>query len=110
MTRERFTAQIARCFVGVARPETDFGRGVKIFEALDINLCDIRWGERPCAIGFVGCYAGSRTGAALIELPQDTYEFLMRVYHSLGKVEFDAYVGTHELDMTPIKTWFPMCT
>jgi len=109
MTRQQFTACVANCFVGVKCPEPDSAE-VNIFNRLDPNLARLAWGERPQAIGFIGRYGKREWGIALVQLPYATYHFLERAYDSIGGDRFDSFVGTHTLDMTPIKTWFPVCS
>lgn len=116
MTQEQFAQKVANCFVGVERPEKEFGEGAKIFDAPNTNLVRLAWGEMPHAVAFIaryGRFAGGMKrdfGIALVQLPQATYEFLLCVYSSIGQTEFDAHIGEHELDMTPLKSWFPACS
>ncbi len=116
MTQKQFATRVADCFVGVERPEKQFGKGVKIFNTPNSNLVRLAWGEMPHAVGFIARYGGfvggtrNDFGIALVQLPQATYEFLMQVYNAIEQTEFSTHVGTHRLDMTPIKSWFPTCS
>ncbi len=114
MTESQFAKAVASCFVGVDRPEK-FTGDVKIFEKVDDGLVRLTWGEMESAVGFFARYGitgGGRDewGIALVELPVLTYQLLKSAYQSIGKPGFDAFVGKHELDMTPIKSWFPACS
>jgi len=110
MTHAQFAIELANCFVGVERPNKRCAEGVKIFDTPNTNLVSLAWGEMPHAVGFVGRY-GKRTYAmALVQLPRGTYDHLLRMYNCIGQRDFNAHVGKHDLDMTPLNSWLPIAT
>ncbi len=110
MTRKEFTQLVAACFVGVDRPEKSFAPGIKIFNSLDPHLINLYWGGRPHTMIFGVRFRGEYHYPVEITLHPETSKFLHGAYRAIDTNDFTDFVGTHTLNMTPLKCRFSIGT